>query len=98
MRKIDIHTSRPPRTHSPIPRVIHIATDIPHPRIIEPLLAEILAEQVLHAPEASRGDGTFLRRVGDVGRAAFGGAEAHFRGRGEGPEEAGEEVGHEAGH
>lgn len=53
---------------------------------------------MLHAPEASRGDGAFLRRVGDVGRAAFGGAEAHFRGAGEGPEEAGEEGGHEAGH
>lgn len=54
---------------------------------------------MFHAPEAARSDGAFLGRVRDVllggaagAAAAFGRAETHFRGRGEGAEEAGEEV------
>jgi len=80
------HTSRPPRAHSPIPRVRGIATDIPHLRIQQAFVLKVLAEEVLDAPEAAGGDGAFLGVVGDLD-GGFGG-EGEAGGGGEGAEEA----------
>ena len=91
-------TSRPPRAHSPITRTARIATDIPDPCVQQPFPLERLAEQMLDAPEAARGDGAFLRVGGDVGGGAAVGGEGHAGGGREGAEEAGDEVGHRGGH
>jgi len=90
------HTSRPPRAHSPIPRVRSVATDIPHLRIQQAFVLKVLAEEVLDAPEAACGDGAFLGVVRDLG-GGFGG-EGEAGGGGEGAEEALEEGGHLGGH
>ena len=66
------------------------------------MVFELLAEGVLDAPEATGGDGAFLRGGGHVGGGGGGlgggvGVQGHFGG-GEGAEEAGEEGGHVGGH
>lgn len=89
-------TSRPARAHSPVPGVRGIATDIPHLRIQQAFVLEVLAEEVLDAPEAAGGDGALLGVVGDLG-GGFGG-EGEAGGGGEGAEEALQEGGHLGGH
>ena len=91
-------TTRPPRANSPITRATRIATNIPHLRIEQPFPLKRLAEQVLHAPKAARGDGAFLRVGREVGGGAAFGVEGEAGGGGEGAEEAGEEAGHRGGH
>ena len=55
----------------------------------------MLAEQMLHAPEASRSQCAFLRVVGEVlRRGGAGWVQRHASGGGEGPQKAVEEGGH----
>lgn len=91
-------TTSPTGANSSIARIIGIATNIPNPRIVKTFLPKVLAEEMFDAPEASSGDGAFLRGVRDVLSATFCGTETHFGGRGEGAEETRDEVGHQACH
>lgn len=93
-----IHTSSPPRAHSPIARATRIATNIPHPRIQQSLAFKRLAKQVLDAPETAGGYGAFLCVGWEVGGGTTFGVEGYAGGRGEGAEEAIEEIGHCRGH
>lgn len=72
-------------------RVLGVATDVADTRVEEALAVEVLAVEVLDAPETAGGDGALLGRVGDGGTlGGFGGGEA--RGAGcEGAEDAREE-------
>ena len=92
------HTSRPPRTHSPITRTTRVPPYIPHLGIQQSFTLKILPKQVFDAPEAAGRDGALLRVGGEVGGGAAVGAEGDAGGRGEGAEEAGEEIGHRGGH
>lgn len=70
-------------------RILQVAADVADLTVQKALAAKVLAVQVLGAPEAARGDGAALRRVGDGG----GGVGRHGEARGvrEGADEAGEE-------
>ena len=61
-----LHTASSPRAYSSIPRIRGIATNVSHLRIQQPFVLEMLAEEVLHAPEAARGHSTFLSVVRDL--------------------------------
>ena len=87
-------TSRPPRAHSAIAGITRVATDVADPCIQQSLTAEVLAEEVLDAPEASCCYGTLLgvwREVFDRSLRVW--IQGHSGGRREGSEEAGEEGG-----
>lgn len=72
------HTASPSGAYGAIAGVAGVATDVPDSRIVETLVAKVLAEEVFDAPEATGGDGAFLRGVGDVLSATFGGTETHL--------------------
>ena len=72
-----------------VPRVLRVAAAVADLRIEQALVLELLAERMLHAPEAAGGDGALLDVVGHrrVLRRLLG-CQAHALGGGhEGPEE-----------
>lgn len=86
------HTPSSPCTDGSVPRIGRIATNVPHLRIKQSLVLEVLPEEVLDAPEAACRYGALLRIFGDLGWAF--GVEGEAGGGGEGAEEALEEGGH----
>lgn len=79
---------------------VGVAADVAYFGVDEALVREVLAEEVLHAPEAAGCDGAFLAVFWDAGRGGTGGAgvEGHGGGGCEGAEEAVEEGRHRGGH
>ena len=63
---MELLTTSPPRTHCPITRTVGITSNISDPRIQQSLAREVLAVQVLHAPETARCHGTFFGVVGQL--------------------------------
>lgn len=83
-------TAGRPGTHAAVTRTCGVPADIPHARIVEAFVGELLAEHVLDAPEAAGGEGSLLRSGGD----GAGGCDGEGGAGGEGAEEAGDEGGH----
>lgn len=96
------HTSGLPCTHSSVRGAVHVAASVPHARVVQPFVAEVLAVQVLDAPEAAGGKGGFLGAFGDggCGAVAAGGVGGYAEAGGgcEGAEEARREGRHGEGH
>ena len=77
--------------HSTVGRVVRVATNVADFGIKETFLGEILAEQVLNAPETAGGYGAFLGVFGKGDGAAGGGIQGEGSRGCERAEEAGEE-------
>lgn len=81
-------TSRPSTAHSPIRRILGIATYISYPCVQQSFVAKVFPVHVLDTPEASRCQRSLLCAFRDVhGLCGLVGSEAHSC-RAEGPEEA----------
>lgn len=66
----DQHTASSPRAHGAVAWVAAVAAYVPNLGVEEALVGEILAEEVLDAPEAAGSDSAFLRiRRDTLGRA-----------------------------
>lgn len=61
-------TASPPATYSAVPRVLCVAANVSHARIIQSLLAKLAPVHVLDAPEASRSDSRGLCALRHVHR------------------------------
>lgn len=72
--------------HGAVGGVGGVAADVAYPRIVEALVAKMLAIHVLDAPEAAGCDGGFFGSLGN----GDGGGTGHCGGLGEWTEEAGE--------
>lgn len=84
--------ARPSSAHGAVRRVRRVAADVAHAGVEDGVAREVVAVEVLDAPEAAGGDGGFLG-VGGHGAGGFG-VEVQGRGGGEGAHEALDEVRH----
>ena len=76
-----------------VSRVLAVAADVPDLCVEQALAGEVLAVEVLGAPEAAGGNGAALGAVGDGGHGAWGvGGHGEAGGLGEGTGDAGEEA------
>lgn len=57
--------ARRARAHGPVRRVLRLAANVAHARVVQALVLKVLAEDVLHAPEATRRKGRPLSTLGD---------------------------------
>lgn len=64
------HTTSVPPAHGAVARVVQVAARVAHARVVEPLVAEVLAVHVLDAPEATRGQCRLLGSFRDRGSGA----------------------------
>lgn len=90
-------TPRPSRTHSAITRILGVAATVSDAGVEQLVLVEVLAVEVLDAPEAAGGDGGELGALGHLGAAGAArgrGVEVQRAGGGEGAREALEEGRH----
>jgi hypothetical protein len=92
-------TTSPPAAYSAVSRVIRVAANVSHARIVQPLLAKLAPVHVLDAPEAACRDGRRLCAFGHVHRLGGGGGhgceraeELCEKGHGEVEEEGEEQV------
>jgi hypothetical protein len=89
------------RAHGPVRRAARVAANVADARVVQALVAKVLAVQVLDAPEAAGGD---RGRLGALGYRGGGGPagrvarDAEAGRRGEGPGQAGHKVGQLEGH
>lgn len=96
--RVEELTPRIPTANRLIRRILRIPANIPHARVIQALVAKVLAVHVLDAPEAACSNRCALGARWDCGAGCGGGGGCVGRHDGGGGEWAAEEAGDEEGH